>query len=245
MPGSAAPLPSARAGLDIARVDPAATRRPATAPPAMSIMRRPRPFLAATLALACLTSPLAAQDSSATPFRAGQWGMEFSAGNAWLGAGLLRFSSPTRAWLIDGRIYGSWQRLRRDVSPDTIPLLVDSEQENRDASISLGLGRRAYRPLGRRALRIVEGGVRAGVSDQYRRQKAAYEFTDRSRLWNAGVEGGIGAVIRITDDLTLGGLASASANYVWSRSRERDARSSFDSVVVNLEPSRLFLTLYF
>lgn len=209
-------------------------------------------LLSLALALACLTSPLAAQaapDSAAarpTPFRAGQWGMEVSINQVIYGVGVLRFTSPARAWLLDATARGHWRRAISDVPEDTSGVSRDSWDDNWESSASLLVGQRAYRPIGRRALRIVQGGVRVGVQHDRRRVRGPIvAYDDRYVIWSAGVEGGIGATLRLDDDLTLGTLVSGSVSYSGRRSRRPDGRFVFDAVTASLEPARLYLTLFF
>lgn len=205
----------------------------------------------AALAAACLTSPLAAQaaaDSAPrpTPFRAGQWGMEVSISQGIYGVGVLRFTSPTRAWLLDGIARSAWRRAISDVPDDSAGASRDSWDDNWENAVSLLVGQRAYRPMGGRALRIVQGGVRVGVQHDRRRVRGPIgDYDDRFAIWSAGVEGGIGATLRLDDDLTLGTLVSGSVSYSGRRTRRPEGRYTFDAVSATLEPARLYLTLFF
>lgn len=204
----------------------------------------------AALAAACLTSPLAAQaaaDSAPrpTPFRAGQWGMEVQVGRDIYGVGILRFTSPTRAWLLNLSAYTNWRRSTVDVPEDTATVGQDGWDDSWQNSATLLVGQRAYRPIGRRALRIVQGGVRVGVQHDRRRVRGSVTYDQLHTTWSAGVEGGIGATVRLADDLTLGTIVSGQVSYSGRRTSQLGTRTTFDAVGASLEPARLYLTLFF
>lgn len=202
------------------------------------------------IAAACLTSPLAAQaapeSARPTPFRAGQWGMEVSINQSVYGVGVLRFTSPTRAWLLDASADTRWRRFSMDAPDDTAQVSRDGWDDSWQNAVSLLVGQRAYHPMGRRALRIVQGGVRVGVQHDRRRVRGApVSYDDAYTIWSAGVEGGLGATIRIADDLALGTLVSGNISYSARRSRSYGTRTTYDAVGASLAPARLYLTLFF
>ncbi|MCC6245836.1 MAG: hypothetical protein IT353_23590 [Gemmatimonadaceae bacterium] len=161
------------------------------------------------LCAAIFAAPLAAQQSDSLPFRAGQWGAEFSAAN-FSGVGVLRFSNPRRAWLMDlqgsvTRQSGSSERMTNaDVS-------TDSE------TAQFRLGRRAYKPLVSRVVRYVGGGLSARYAsfDQYPTPFSVSPplvYTPTRSQFEAGLFAEVGAQWMITPNLGLGAAWSADVH---------------------------------
>ena len=96
--------------------------------------------LVATLILAMAT-PAGAQQVDSLPFRAGQWGAEFTAAD-FRGVGVLRFTSPRHAWLID--VQGRFTRQSGDADQiEKFEVVTDSD------ALQLRVGWRRCRHLTR------------------------------------------------------------------------------------------------
>lgn len=155
-----------------------------------------------------------AADSS--PFRAGQWGVEFALGN-YASVGLLKFRTPTQALLFDVR--ASWSRT--DVERP-----ASSAQPSLPAANSVRLvtrtGLRRYRPVSA----TVQSFVTLGLLGEYRRDegfssaqvilpdstyRVSIPFTNRTIA--AGLFAELGAAWMVTPNLSLGAAWNAGASY--------------------------------
>jgi hypothetical protein len=159
--------------------------------------------------------------------------------------GAVRFTSPTRAWVLDGRLAGRIDRDERWVDrPDTLigfPPTLDRISQG--ASFSMLVGRRAFRSMGTRAMRTVSFGVGGGLGydeelDDGRRQGHALS-------WNGVAEGAIGGHYRITPSLALGATVRLGARYTSSEWRASGVRQRLQHVDVGLGTSDLALSLFF
>ena len=201
------------------------------------------------LVASALATPLAAQQADtarALPFRRGQWGMDFgisSPGVYRLGA--IRFTAPNRAWVLDGRIAGRIDREQRWAAPgDSLALfLPNQDMISQGASVTMLVGRRAYRAMGTRAMRTVSFSVGGGLGYD----EAIYDGRRQGRAlsWNGMVEGAIGGHYRVTPSLALGATMRLGARYTSSEWRNRGARQHIQHVDVGLGTSDLALSLFF
>lgn len=206
--------------------------------------------LAAVASLAAIfaTAPLAAQSPDTTgalPFRRGQWGMDFGiSGLNTHRIGAVRFTSPTRAWILDGRIAGEIARQELLLAPgDTVPSGYPTDEIRQGGSASLLVGRRAYRPLGARAMRTISLSVGGGID--YGESLAEGRRTGNRVNSNATAQFALGGHYRVTPSLALGASFGLGASYVWG---ERDAlfgRQRTQYVTAGLGTSELVLSLFF
>lgn len=166
------------------------------------LMRNVVGAIAVTL-VAVLPLDIAAQATDSLPFRAGQWGAEFSVTGSFASAGLLRFSSKRGAWLLDaGASIG-----KEDRSNDS----YDSDF----SAVRLRIGRRWYRSLGSRVLQYAS----LGPAVSYDRANYATpanpsaNYDGDASVWSAGVFGELGAGWLVTPQLSLGAVWGGSASY--------------------------------
>ena len=122
--------------------------------------------LRSTLCLALLCSPVfgSAQNVVAPdtlPFRRGQWAMQFGGGFSIATLGVLRFTSPKRAWLIDAALGGGHEHTTIHVTFPRDTVLSSFES---NASISLRLGRRFYQGPGQKIVSFQTLGF-LGITD--------------------------------------------------------------------------------
>lgn len=177
----------------------------------------------------------------ALPFRRGQWGAEVGLFSG-LRGGLLRFSTPTRAWLLDLSVSGSAESSTSDGRTVTSGL----------ASVQLRIGRRAYRPLLRRTgssdARVAAFGAFGGSVGGY--WTASGGLDSRQSRVGVGVFVEPGATAFVTDYLALSAAVEAilegeygSSSYTSPTGDEEKAISR--RVRVGIGAVRLFGSVFF
>lgn len=189
------------------------------------------------------------QDAAATglPFRGGQWGMDFgiSGGNTYR-IGAVRFTSPRRAWILDGRISGSINRREILADGDTTGAgyVFDENVINQGGSASLLVGRRAYRAIGARAMRTLSFAIGGGAG--YGEHLADGRRVSSGVTWNGTAEGALGGHFRVTPSLALGATLRLGATYLMSEQRASSGyRQRVQQLDVGLGTSDLVLSLFF
>lgn len=156
-------------------------------------------WLLIAIAFAAAVSPslLLAQTAPADtlPFRRGQWAAQLYAFSS-QGFGVLRFRSPSSAWLLDGAVQ--------------VEDVQATQGDRTNASASLRVGSRAYRPVAPKVVRYLGVGV-IGSYWGFHNESATTGIVYRG--WNAG--GGlyaeVGADYLITSHLGLGASANINA----------------------------------
>lgn len=160
---------------------------------------------------------LLAQDSSTgagdTPFRGGQWAAQFQAGSSFGSLGFVRFSSPTRAFVLDVRLGGAHsERSVTDSAGSRFAGLTST------AFMQLRFGWRRYRGREPKVATHYTLGVVAGVDHGASRDLGgAFEGNG----WMAGLFGDIGATYLVTPRLGLGALAAVSLTYAASTEEQK------------------------
>jgi hypothetical protein len=137
------------------------------------------------------------------PFRRGQWGVDVMLSNGFSGAGALRFSSPTRAWVLDVSGTYDWDESRYR---DTTRTITGRGVGN---GLTLRLGRRAYRPIGSRVYRTLGAGILGSFS--FSASNGA--GSPRTYAFGGGIFGEIGGQWMVTPHLSLGAYWIASLQY--------------------------------
>jgi hypothetical protein len=187
----------------------------------------------------------ARRDTSSLPFHDDQWGMDFGvSGPGTYRIGAVKFTSPTRAWILDATING--QIARQEVEPafsDTAFSVTPSDQIQQGGSMSLLVGRRAYRSLGARAMRTVSFAVGGGFG--YNESLAGGERTSRQLTSNARAQFGVGAHYRVTPSLALGATFGLYASYAWSDNDASYGHQRSQYFNAGLGSSELTLSLFF
>ena len=162
--------------------------------------------LAALVPQAAVAQAAAAPDS--LPFRAGQWAAEFAVSSGMPAVGVLRFRSPSSAWLLNGQLDAATQ------SNDS------NEQRVTSTYAAIQVGVRAYRPMTTRVMRH-HG---AGVVLSYQRQRSESEqespYLSRATTIGPGAYGELGASVAVTPYLRLGAATLLELRYLWG-SHER------------------------
>lgn len=143
-----------------------------------------------------LTAPARAQGNEALGFRAGQWGADFQVAGGFYGAGAIKFTSPTGAWLVD-------------LGSQVVHASVNQPAGNSSGTainLSVKIGRRMYGSIAHR----VAPWTAIGVTASYGWQRST---TDTATTVGAGVFGSLGATWLITPHLGLGAQWSLIFNY--------------------------------
>ena len=155
---------------------------------------------------------LPAQDSvpqDSTPFRRGQWALQFGAGASLASVGALKFTSPTRAWLLDFQVTAGHSHSTSQLSPDTV-----SNEFSSHAVITARAGRRFYEVRRRAVAGYQTLGVLAGFTHSCSGTSGFFAVGGFcSNGWTAGAFGELGGAYLLTSHLSIGGAAAASFSY--------------------------------
>ena len=158
-------------------------------------------------------SPTLASAQDATtdtiPFRRHQWAAQFAGGTSFASLGVLRFTAPTRAWLLDFRFTGGHSH-DKDYVHDTLVGDGYTSKANVDARI----GRRFYQGRGKAVVSFQTVGLLGGYAH------ACSAFTaptvsghSCSNGWTAGAFGELGGAYLITHSFNIGGTATVAFSY--------------------------------
>jgi outer membrane protein W len=174
-------------------------------------------------------------DTTTAAFHEGEWAVGFVQGKSLSEAGVLRFATPTRAWVLDG-----WATLDKTVEQSVGPFGTDINGQT--DIITAQLGPRWYHATSSHLARFL--GI--GISGSY----AHAQFpaaSNRENLWSAGVYGEIGVQYMFTRHLGLGWranlLATRTADRVMFADGSPDQQTTMYHLV--LEPVQITGTVYF
>ena len=192
--------------------------------------------------LSLLIVPLcaSAQDSVAktTPFHGGQWAMQFGGNADLFSLGVLRFTSPRGAWLLD-------------VSSDAT--IVDATQTNNFGgtpssadqqvmSVSVRLGRRAYQAPRSRVVSFETIALEGGWSDQL------FDVTGgsfRQTITSYGLRGELGGAYMLADGVSIGGTAGVGVGRLNLKRHDPSSTTKGDGWYVDGIRVLFALGLYF
>jgi len=186
---------------------------------------------------------LSGQESTApdsTPFRSGQWAAQFGVSSGYASLGVLKFTAPTRAWLLDARVSGGHEdRELRNTNPDTTVTQFES-----DASVTLRLGRRFYGSGRDHVVGLYSIGASGGIAHSAGGQRGG--SAGETNGWNVGVFFELGASYLVNRRLSLGAIGSASLSYSRSVSKGSTGfRSEISRYGGSLSAVSLVATVYF
>jgi hypothetical protein len=158
----------------------------------------------------------AARDAPATdttPFHARQWAAQFSGGVNLATLGALRFTAPTRAWLVDFSFTGGHAHATDRLSDTSVVQSFTSQ-----ANGALRLGRRFYQGRGRSVVSFQTLGVLGGFvhncqGSQGSQGSPSFLGNSCNNGWTAGGFGELGAAYLITPRFSIGGAATVSFDY--------------------------------
>lgn len=190
-------------------------------------------FVAATFSLPGVAR--AQQDTNVSaddsPFRSGQIGAEFGIGGSFASVGLLRFSDPQRAWLLD------LQAIAARHSAATS--LDDEESTDTGHSLALRLGHRRYRAVTTSVQRFTTFGVSGRVSGG----------SSDNGGWSengAGAFAELGGAWMVRPNFSLGAVWSASLEYQrYTDERPTSVLASRSELELSLGTVRVRGNIYF
>ena len=155
--------------------------------------------------LACAQNP--APDT--VPFHQHQWAAQFGGGASFASLGVLHFTAPTRAWLLDFRLAGGHSHERQYVQ-DT--LVGDGFTSN--ATIDARIGRRFYQSRGKSVVSFQTVGLVGGYAHACQAFKQPPVAAGScSNGWTAGAYGELGGAYLITRRFSIGGTATVAFSY--------------------------------
>lgn len=192
--------------------------------------------LPAGILVGLLAAPLAAQEPAtggdSLPFRAGLRGAQFGIQNGAGSIGYIRFTSPSRAWVVD--VAGFIQRTKSESSSP----FGGTDEQSWGGLVTTMVGLRSHRALRANAVWFSGGGLRLG----YSRESGGTSQTG----YNAGVYGELGASYHVSPRMSFGAQSGAGLGYGHNRvtfSGGNAQRSSSWSVATL--PARLNVMVYF
>lgn len=142
------------------------------------------------------------------PFRRHRWAAQFAGGTTFASLGALRFTAPTRAWLLDFRFTGGHSHDRAYAS-DTL----ESDGFVSNASVDSRIGRRFYQGRGKSVVSFQTVGALGGYTHNCNESTAPVVAGFCSNGWRAGVFGELGAAYLITRRFSVGGTAAVAFTY--------------------------------
>ena len=179
--------------------------------------------LAACGVVALWPALASAQDAApdTVPFHRHQWAAQFAGGTSFASLGVLRFTAPTRAWLLDFRFIGGHSHDRQYLA-DT--LVGDGYRSN--ANVDARIGRRFYQGRGKSVVSFQTVGLLGGYAHACQAfSQPPVSGHSCSNGWTAGAFGELGGAYLITRRFSIGGTATVAFSY-----QRTTARSSFGAV---------------
>jgi len=167
------------------------------------------------LALSLIPLCLAAQES---PFHGGQWAMQFGGNSNLFSLGVLKFTSPHSAWLLD---LSNAANVITATSTDNVGTTTGADQQY--INLDGRLGKRFYQSGHPKVVSFQTLGLEAGLTDQ------AFDLTGthyRQTSTYAGINGELGGAYMLTSGLSVGGTASLSTGYLSFKRNDSFAKQS-------------------
>jgi hypothetical protein len=198
------------------------------------------------VALLIVGPTLQAQDavrSDTTPFRRGQWAAQFGGGFSLVTLGVLRFSSPRSAWVLDARVSGGHGHSESTFADSTGDTTFTSFNSN--AGVTFRAGRRFLRTARQAVVTFFGFGVLGGFSHD---ASGSGRSVGESNGWSAGAFGELGGMYLVDDNFGVGVTADAAVMYNRSISKftnfppSRRTTWSYSASAPNI---RFVVTLYF
>ena len=183
---------------------------------------------------------LAAQDSvsqGSSPFHGGQWAMQFGGGTNLFSLGVLKFTSPRGAWLLDLSTDASFLDAK-----ETDQFGTTTSADQQFIGVSARLGRRFYQAPGRRVVSFQTIGFEGGLNDQM------VDFpggSARQTTTYYGLNGELGGAYMLTGGVSVGGTASISGGRFMRKRHDPISTLKGDGWYVNGIQVLFALALYF
>jgi hypothetical protein len=146
--------------------------------------------------------------SDTVPFRAPQWAAQFAGGVTFPSLGVLRFTAPSHAWLLDFHFSGGHSH-DRAYANDT--LLADGYTSN--ASVDARIGRRFYQGRGKSVVSFQTVGALGGFTHDCSASTEPFAGSSCANGWTAGAFGELGAAYLVTRRFSIGGAATVLFSY--------------------------------
>jgi hypothetical protein len=188
------------------------------------------------------------------PFRKGQWAAQFTASSDHRNAGIIRFRSPSSAWILTAAVAATTGGGDGQASVPYDTTLRRTDNDIETIGFSGRAGRRRYRSLTRQAVSFTSAGLLGGVARGHRTDSGGgYDQKTRTMQWNAGLFGELGAAFLIVPNVSLGVIGSVDARFSRSRVTDIHTQNEFrytnstnsDSFNVSTEILSAVLTVYF
>jgi len=158
---------------------------------------------AALLLFPVITS---AQEATSSEFRPGQWALQFRGISGLVGFGIMRFSSPRTAWIMNVDVNA------RLLNGTATSGGTSSDANDHDVFVQAGIGKRFYQSIRSKVRSFQSIGVAGSYQNQ--EQSSAFGTTFKTKSWAGGLEGQVGGAYWLTSNISLGGTASVGAGYV-------------------------------
>lgn len=201
-------------------------------------MRQLSLMLACALVLVAPRGSLRAQatgDTTTASFHQGQWGVGFILRSSVTSAGVLRFSTPARAWVLDGSVSFD----QGSVSGTDL-----RTNQMRSTYFNGQFGPRWYHPVSGHVARYVGFGVSGGYA--YSQSSAT---PSHGNLWLVGAYGEAGMQYLITRYLGIGWRGTVSASRLEANNTDTStgfvSRSQSTVYHVGLDAVQLTASIYF
>jgi hypothetical protein len=193
----------------------------------------------ATLLAVLLFSPAiaSAQESTALPFRSGQWALQFGGNFDLVTLGIMRFSGPRSALVLSIDLTASF--LNGTVTDPT----GSTSANDHTFFFQGGVGKRFYQNVRSKVRSFQTIGIIGGYIDQ----KNTFGATaiSRSKSVFGGVRGELGGAYWLSSNLSLGGTASGGIMYTDQKSSQSGFERKLHGVVISGVDVAIVLGLYF
>jgi hypothetical protein len=198
-------------------------------------------FKPLALALFLVPASMAAQDS-APEFHAGQWALQFG-GNLDLATfGIMRFSGPRSALVLNVDVAG--QFLKGTLTQSSVGV---SDANDHVFFLRASIGRQAYHPIRAKVRAFHSIGLTGGYLDE--RRTFGIGVTQKSTAWFGGLLGQAGGAYWLSSSISLGGTASLSATYTHSQTTQAAGGGTSElkqhGIVISGVDVALVLGIYF
>jgi hypothetical protein len=185
-------------------------------------------ILAAVVA-AIPTASLWGQTPESTGFHPRQWGMDFNISGGFVGAGLIHFTSPTQAMVLN---------LNGSASTTTS---IGGGGNGNSSQLNLSFGGRRYRSFAPR----LYGYRTFGIEGAYQHSFFGGGVGTTMNAWMGGLFGELGAGWMVTPHLALGASWRLSADYVRTRQTAGATTTTANGFNLTLGQVQLKGQLYF
>lgn len=149
----------------------------------------------------CASAQEATSDTS--PFHGGQWAMQFGGSANLFSLGVLRFTSPRGAWLLD--VASDATFLDATETDNFGGPAVSADQQL--LSVNVRLGRRFYQAPRHRVVSFQTIAIEGGLSDQMFDVNGG---NVRQTVTSYGLHGELGGAYMLTGGVSVGGTANIS-----------------------------------